>query len=257
MTKKIEKFSPEVCKELDYYVYRLIDPRNGETFYVGKGKDNRVFEHVKQALKLDKDEDEITVKYDRIQEIKNSGLDVIHIIHRHGMNEKTAFEVESALIDAYPGLTNLQNGFDSERGAMHVFEIKQKYAAEIAEFAPAHKLLIININRSFSAQRSAYEAAHLAWKLDPYRAKKADFVLAVEKGIIVDILEVDEINGEKQWLKATPEHFPELTEERKGRFGFKGKPTTQEDIRKLYNRKRLPEAYRKPGASNPIKYSYK
>ena len=64
MTKKIEKFSPEVCKELDYYVYRLIDPRNGETFYVGKGKDNRVFEHVKQALKLDKDEDEITVKYD-------------------------------------------------------------------------------------------------------------------------------------------------------------------------------------------------
>lgn len=108
MTKKIEKFSPEVCKELDYYVYRLIDPRNGETFYVGKGKDNRVFEHVKQALKLDKDEDEITVKYDRIQEIKNSGLDVIHIIHRHGMNEKTAFEVESALIDAYPGLTNLK-----------------------------------------------------------------------------------------------------------------------------------------------------
>lgn len=255
----IKHFSPEICKELDFYVYRLIDPRNGETFYVGKGQNNRVFKHVKQALKFDKDEDELTAKYDRIQEIEKSGLDVIHIIHRHGMNEKTAFEVESALIDAYPGLTNIQNGYESsERGAMHVLEIKQKYAAEIAEFDPAHKLLMISINRSFSAQRSAYEAAHLAWKLDPERAKKADFVLAVEKGIIVDVLEV-EVNekGEKQWLTATPKNFPELVEERKERFGFKGKPTTQEDILKLYKRKRLPEEYRKRGASNPIKYSYR
>ena len=44
---KITEFPPEVIKELNYYVYRLIDPRNGETFYVGKGKGNRVFEHLK------------------------------------------------------------------------------------------------------------------------------------------------------------------------------------------------------------------
>ena len=40
-------FSPEVSDKLEYYVYRLIDPRNGDTFYVGKGKGNRVFDHVK------------------------------------------------------------------------------------------------------------------------------------------------------------------------------------------------------------------
>ena len=28
-------------------VYRLIDPRNGETFYVGRGKGNRVFSHIR------------------------------------------------------------------------------------------------------------------------------------------------------------------------------------------------------------------
>ena len=33
----IDKFSPEVINEIGYYVYRLIDPRNGNTFYVGKG----------------------------------------------------------------------------------------------------------------------------------------------------------------------------------------------------------------------------
>ena len=40
---KINEFPSEVIKELGYYVYRLIDPRNGETFYVGKGKGNRIF----------------------------------------------------------------------------------------------------------------------------------------------------------------------------------------------------------------------
>ncbi len=43
-------FSPEVIKELGHYVYRLIDPRNGETFYVGKGKGNRVFHHIAGEL---------------------------------------------------------------------------------------------------------------------------------------------------------------------------------------------------------------
>ena len=49
--EEIKEFSPEVCREIGYYVYRLVDPRNGQTFYVGKGKNNRVFAHAKRALK--------------------------------------------------------------------------------------------------------------------------------------------------------------------------------------------------------------
>ena len=33
--KEMTHFSPEVCEKIEYYVYRLIDPRNGQTFYVG------------------------------------------------------------------------------------------------------------------------------------------------------------------------------------------------------------------------------
>ena len=36
-------FPHDVVDKLKHYVYRLIDPRNGETFYVGKGKGDRVF----------------------------------------------------------------------------------------------------------------------------------------------------------------------------------------------------------------------
>lgn len=36
--EELRKFSPEVCAELKHYVYRLINPRNWMTFYVGKRK---------------------------------------------------------------------------------------------------------------------------------------------------------------------------------------------------------------------------
>lgn len=247
-------FSSEVCEALAYYVYRLIDPRNGETFYVGKGKNNRVFEHLKQSLKITTDdEDEITLKYSRIRAIHKAGLDVIHIIHRHNMDEKTAFEVEAALIDAYPSLSNEQNGHgNNEFGSMHITGIYEKYEAAVAEFSSEHNLLIININRSFDKEKSAYEAIHLAWRLDVKRAKCAHYILAVEKGLIVDVLQADE------WLEATKENFPELLEDRIGRFGFHGKALENDHaVKKQYLRKRLPEEYRKRGASNPVKYSFK
>jgi uncharacterized protein len=93
---------------LGWYVYRLIDPRNGETFYVGKGRGNRVFVHVHAADGLEGDDLENKVK--RIRQIQNAGLEVAHVIHRHGLDERSAFEVEAALIDAYPGLTNVAGG---------------------------------------------------------------------------------------------------------------------------------------------------
>ena len=250
----MDKFSSEVCKALAYYVYRLIDPRNGETFYVGKGKDNRVFEHLKQCLKIAEDgEDELTLKYSRIRAIHKAGLEVIHVIHRHGMNEKTAFEVEAALRDAYPGLSNEQNGHgNSEFGSMHVSEIQDKYDAPVAQFDSNHNLLIININRSLDKEKSAYDAVRLAWRLDVERAKRAHYILAVEKGLIVDVLQAHE------WLPATKENFPELNETIAGRFGFYGESLPENnEVRQKYQRKRLPEEYRKRGASNPVKYSFK
>lgn len=41
MSSEVLLFASEVAVQLKTYVYRLIDPRNGETFYVGKGTGNR------------------------------------------------------------------------------------------------------------------------------------------------------------------------------------------------------------------------
>ncbi|NKF50431.1 hypothetical protein G3R49_07560 [Shewanella sp. WXL01] len=239
---KPEQFSTEVISRLKYYVYRLIDPRNGETFYIGKGKANRVFAHAQGDI----ESDELSEKMSRIRAIKLAGFDVAHVIHRHGLDEKTAFEVEAALIDAYPGITNIMDGHgNNEFGAMHAVEIINKYSAAVAEFE--HKVLMININRS-ALDNSVYEATRYAWRISLNKANQADYVVAVVQGLIVGVFIAD------NWLEATSENFPDKTTV-KGRKGFVGKQAPEEIV-KLYLGKRIDDKYRKKGASNPVKYSW-
>jgi hypothetical protein len=239
-------FTNEVSDQLKYYVYRLIDPRNGETFYIGKGTGNRVFAHVKGEL--GSDADALTEKLQRIRDIRVDGFDVAHVIHRHGLDEQTAFEVEAALIDAYPETTNAVGGRESdERGLMHANQIIERYQAKEAVFE--HKAILININRTATEKDSVYEAVRYAWKLDPKKASKAEIVLAVLQGLIIGAFVAD------KWLAATPENFPGTSIDRPGRWGFEGHDAPEE-IARLYLRRRLPDSMRKRGAANPVKYAF-
>ena len=239
----MQSFPPEVIDKLKTYVYRLIDPRNGETFYVGKGKGNRVFAHIRAEIDTDDPDD----KLKRIHEIRAAGFDVAHVIHRHGLDDKTAFEVEAALIDAYPGLTNAVTGSGSnEFGAMHAQEIVNKYQAEPAVFK--HRAVIINVNRS-ATESSLYDATRYAWKINPKKAIRAEIIVAVRFGLIVAVFVAD------QWLRATVEHFPGR-DPVPGRYGFIGS-VASDKMRRQYVGKRLPDDFRKQGAANPIKYTYR
>jgi hypothetical protein len=239
-------FTSEISDQLKYYVYRLIDPRNGETFYVGKGTGNRVFAHVKGEL--GSEGDTLTDKLQRIRDVRLDGFEVAHVIHRHGLDQQTAFEVEAALIDAYPEATNVAGGRASdERGLMHAKQIIERYKADEAIFK--HKAVLINVNRSAAEKDSVYEAVRYAWKLDPKKAAKADIVLAVLQGLIIGAYVAD------KWLPATPANFPNTPSDRPGRWGFIGQEAPEE-IKRLYLRKRIPDSMRKRGAANPVKYAF-
>jgi hypothetical protein len=104
-------------------VYRLIDPRNGETSYVGKGGGNRVSEHARGEM------------HGRARHL------------RHGMTKEQAFEVEAAFIDAYPEVTNQVGGRASdERGLMHANQVIERCEAKEAVFT--HTAVIISADRS-------------------------------------------------------------------------------------------------------------
>ncbi len=243
-----QSFPSELFIQLKYYVYRLIDPRTGLTFYVGKGKGNRVFENAKNAIELNGD-DELTDKSRTIQAIINAGLDVVHVIHRHGIeDEQTAFEIEAALIEAYGGLTNLAGGHDnSERGCAHADELIRRY--KIEPIRPLHNLLAISIGRSLDDGRSIYDAVRMFWRISEDRAKNADFILAHKEGIVLDVFIADE------WLNSSDprlvRYIPNGHEINPSRKGFIGRQAPQE-ILDQYKNTRLPAV--KKGAASPIRY---
>lgn len=243
-SSKADSFPVGVEQHLGTYVYRLIDPRNGETFYVGKGNGDRVFAHAR--AELGSDGNEIGDKLKRIRGIRLAGFDVAHVIHRHGMDDMTAREVEAALIDAYPGLTNIANA-TGDRGVAHAAEIVRRYSAAPAMFQ--HKALLITVNRS-APDRSLYDATRYAWKVDRRHVEQTEVILAVQRGLIVGAFVAHD------WLEATAVNFPGLSNgDRPGRLGFIGTEAS-EDIRTLYVGKRVPDEYRKQGAANPIRYTW-
>lgn len=257
MSNKTNDFPPEIVRRLKTYVYRLIDPRNGETFYVGKGKGNRVFAHIYAETSIpesDEDAGELkSNKLKRIREIRNAGFEVGHVIHRHGMNDETAREVEAALMEAYAGLTNIAGAYGSsaDRGVMHAQEIIRNWSAKPAVFAVTDRILLINVNKS-AADRGLYEATRYAWKINPKKARQAQVILAVTQGLIIGAFIADD------WLEANEEnamkyfsgHDPAF-----GRHGFVGKEAPAE-LKNRYVGKRIPDEYRKKGAANPIKYTW-
>ena len=127
-------FDEKTKKELKSYVYLLINPDTKTPFYVGKGIGNRVFNHLMDA----KDGKVGTEKLDHIQSILKKHKSVEHVIVRHGLNEKTAFQIEAALIDTFRFIPtfndfvsgNIQGGMNSiENGLMSSEEVKRKYNA--------------------------------------------------------------------------------------------------------------------------------
>ena len=262
----MDSFPAGVGEKLQFYIYRLIDPRNGETFYVGKGKGNRIFQHINATLASDvtangSDEvdfdlvpdDEESLKVKRINDIRRSSLEVIHIIHRHGIdNAKTAYEVEASLIDAYSGLSNISAGHHSnDRGPMHAQEIVDKYALPEVDLGNK-KFILININSSdHNSEQELLDRVRYAWRISEHRVKQADYVLAVINGIVRGIFVAE------HWLPATPDNFPatRFAETSSSRLGFYGKKAPEEVWKHFVGErgKRLPEGARHKG-QNPIRY---
>lgn len=239
-------FTPEVVEQLQYYVYRLIDPRSGQTFYVGKGKGNRLYAHVNDALKdyegisyTDSEEDDVSSKIQQIRDIKNAGLEVIHVIQRYGLTEKEAFEVEAALIDCYGGLTNIQSGYSSDRGVNNAEVLQRDLSCEIFEDIDDLKYCIIKITaESIRNRGSVYEAVRKHWRVNLNRIKNIKYVLASCNGVIVDVFEAE------RWYAV-----PDVPD----RCMFDGKQASDE-IRNLFINKRLPKHYMKKGMASPVLY---
>ena len=239
-----EQFPEEITGNIRYYVYRLIDPRNGQTFYVGKGNGNRVFMHA-QGVEQDPDDYGPGSTKERIAQIHFAGLSVGHIIHRHGMNERTALEVEAALMDCYQGLTNKQGGYENHlRGCRHADEILADHRA--IDFEVDEPLIAFTINQMWQ-RLGFYEATRGVWKLNIDRARQRELVLGVVNNVVKGVYRPAE------WVKGTQGNFPWYGGETKGRWGFVG-VEAESEVQDKYLGRRIPAEYRKRGVQTSRRY---
>lgn len=229
------EFPTLVSERIAYYVYLLIDPRNNNIFYIGKGKGNRLFHHVEGVLDSSNKSD----KLELIREIQLSGNEVEYKILRHGLSEEMAFEVEAASIDLI-GLSNLKNevrGHDSDRGIKTLNELMSLYDSKPIERFD-EPCLIITINRKYYSGISSeelYEATRGWWVIGEKR-ERVKFVLSTYNGIVREVYEVND------WEKV-------------GKRCCFGGRIASDNIRGKYINRSL-ENFIKVGSQNPVKYTF-
>lgn len=115
-----------------FYIYMLVDPRDGKAFYIGKGKGNRVKHH---AMLAHRDHTGNAEKNNKILDIKASGLKVGEVILSYfGDDEAAALSAEMELISLlkHDGITNISGG-SGARGSVPAKEASKL----LGELAPA------------------------------------------------------------------------------------------------------------------------
>lgn len=240
-------FDELTSSKLAYYVYALVNPMNRNVFYIGKGYENRVFEHVKEVLTST--ENTQSLKQNEIYEIIRNGREIEHYIIRHGLTENEAFLIESVLIDynntLINKLTNEVSGhYSTIWGIKTAEELVRQYNAPDLELL-TDPVIIININRKYKDTKtrsiSVYEATKQAWVINEKRLDSTKYALAEFQGIIIGVFEI------KKWYKIISKE-----DKRKQRWGFEG-IEAPEKIKIKYLNKSIAK-YKKRGAANPIRF---
>lgn len=239
----MNQFSKSVIDKIKNYVYIYSDPITNEIFYVGKGKGNRVFDHLKDKKECEK------VRY--LNELISKGLKPKIEILIHGIEDDSVLRIESAIIDllGINNLTNKQLGFKSaEYGRMTIEQIVSAYTKQKIEIF--EKAILIRVNQEFRYSMSdleLYDTTRGYWKINIERAKNVDLVFSIYNGIIQEVYKVT------TWLKAGESmNMRGKIENMEDRFEFIG-ILADEELRNKYKYKSV-EHYFKKGNANPIMY---
>jgi hypothetical protein len=121
-------------------------------------------------------------------------------------------------------------------------------SSDIEEVVFRHNTIIFIVNRTMADNQSVYEAARFAWRISRAKVENAELVLAVEHGKVIGVFVPE------RWLPATKENFPDHRPKLEGRWGFEGREAPRE-IATQYVDRRLPDAMRRPGAANPVRFA--
>lgn len=246
----MKKFSPEIIKKIKWYVYLLSDPISGEIFYVGKGKGNRVFDHLrKNNLKID------SPKSKKIKEIQSQGKKPKIEFLIHGIqDENTIKRIESSIIDLIDkkNLTNKIGGYaSSDFGRMDLNQIVGKYSSKQVNIV--EKVILIKLSKTFRynmPEVELYDYTRGIWIISDKKRKEIEYAFCVYDGVIQETYEV------LDWFPAGSTYNVRQDKEEwkiHERWEFVGNISSE--MRKKYRHKSVSH-YFTAGNRNPIRYTF-
>ncbi|NBQ97407.1 MAG: GIY-YIG nuclease family protein [Microbacteriaceae bacterium] len=207
---------------LGCYVYALRDPRNGEVFYVGKGKGERILQHVAESGKNPLSE---KAKLKRIKDIEADGLKVEHLFLRTGMDDDLAFAIEQAVIDAFLAnratsngvsrLTNLVAGHEHDELGLASLETVLARHGKTKTPPINEPILVLKLNQRWEPDmnpESLLKVSQGVWRVGREIRERAQIALVISFGIIRGVYEIDRAG----WK-------PSPKDEDKGKWIFTGK----------------------------------
>jgi uncharacterized protein len=222
------RWRPGVAEKLHFYVYVLIDPRNGKPFYVGKGVGDRCFAHISEAHKTTRDSVGDYPKLKTIRDIESHDAVWIELL-RWGLEgpegEQTAFAIEAAVIDLLRlDLDNRASGLARGKGRISAQEADIRLGAFPATFDPSHKVMLVRVARQFEVgmdDTALYKATRQWWRVGsdrrrPGTTRSPQWAMAVYRGVVRAVYRIE------RWRQPTSREI-RASATIEGRWAFVGK----------------------------------
>lgn len=240
-------FSGPIADKLKRYVYVYCDPADGSVFYVGKGKGNRCFEHLKHEGESEKSL--------RIKKMRDAGVEPRIDILAFGLTEDEALIVEAAAIDLI-GINNLTNqriGHNSARyGRRSIDDVcAQLGDSVVSDFR--HDMVLIRINQLYDPafdDMQLYEATRGIWEIAEGKRGVVTHACALYQGKIREVYEIASWHpaGSTMYSTRSSQHF-----EASGRHEFVGRLASA-DVAKRYRNRTVDPRYLPPGFAGSTRF---
>ena len=212
---------------LGYYAYTLCEIADSQRripFYVGKGKGARCLSHIDDAKNVEKHG-----RVEQLQAARRLGIDII----AHGLDEKTAFIVESVCIDLLnvENLTNAVRGRGENTKRMPINELASLFNDKPVTIESQHRGVAFLLEKSFKSNFGDLELLEITRGV--WAHKQSDdikYAYATFRGVIKEVYEIF------SWVPAgTQQYFTRTISEEAiaSRYEFVGKKAS-EAVRNLY-----------------------
>lgn len=272
----LHRFSDATIVSIKSYVYALADQMD-RIFYIGKGKGNRVFDHVGGVRELlvsdplglllvpDQEQDEdpelnglLSDKRQRIAGLLRQGGCPKMYILREGLDETQALAIESVLISVLDwqlkgGLTNLAAGHGTYQFGLKTVDELEATKGEpfsLSSLPDASKLggrevIAININRRWPEverkenPNSLFDVSAGDWRVGFARASKCPYAIVHANGVVRGVFKID------RWTEAQGSPV---------RYCFAASPFPELDGAAFKNKNASSLFGDAGGSQNPIRY---